>query len=85
MKEDFLQYVWANSLCKRNEFTTYNGKKVRVLRAGEWNRDAGPDFFNARVAVDDIVLAGNVEVHVRSSDWYRHGHHEDVAYNSVVF
>lgn len=84
MKEDFLQYVWANSLYKRNEFTTYNGKKVRVLRTGEWNRDAGPDFFNARVAVDDVILAGNVEVHVRSSDWYRHGHHEDVAYNSVV-
>lgn len=84
MKEDFLQYIWANSLYRNNFFTTCNGKKVRVLYPGELNRDAGPDFFNARLQIDDMIFAGNVEIHLKSSDWYRHGHHTDPSYNTVI-
>ena len=64
MKEDFLQYIWANFLYKSSELTTHTGKKVRILHPGEVNRNAGPDFFNARVQMDGLVLAGNVEIHL---------------------
>ena len=66
------------------QLSTTDGRPVRVIRAGDLNRDAGPDFFNARIAVDDIEWAGNVEVHVRTSDWNAHRHSLDKAYNSIV-
>lgn len=84
MKEDFLHYIWANSLLKNRELTTYTGKKVEILQPGSYNRDAGPDFFNARLRIGDVILAGNIEIHLKSSDWYRHGHHKDKAYNNVI-
>lgn len=84
MKEEFLQYIWANSLYKGRGFTTHTGKNVQILHPGEANRNAGPDFFNARIQMNGLILAGNVEIHLKSSDWYNHGHHRDAAYNNVI-
>ena len=83
MTEDFLQYVWQHQLLDHG-LTTIDGQPVVVLCAGELNRDAGPDFFNARVRVGDMEWAGSVEVHVRTSDWKSHRHSEDKAYNNII-
>ena len=83
MIEAFLQYVWQHQLLA-DGLTTTDGQPVDVLRAGDLNGDAGPDFFNARVRIGDMEWAGNVEVHVRTSDWKLHRHSSDAAYNNVV-
>ena len=58
--------------------------RVRVIDPGRRNTDAGPDFFNAKVEIDGCLWAGNVEIHYRASDWHRHGHDDDPAYDTVV-
>lgn len=64
--------------------TTTDGRQLTVVDPGWINTAAGPDFFNAKVLIDGNEWAGNIEVHLRASDWYRHGHHNDPAYNSVI-
>lgn len=83
MTEAFLQYVWQHQLLDGG-LTTTDGQPVAVLRAGELNTDAGPDFFGARVRIGEVEWAGNVEVHIHTSDWNAHGHSSDAAYNNVV-
>lgn len=83
MTEAFLQYVWQHGLMGR-KLSTVDGRPVDVIRPGELNRDSGPDFFNARIAVDGIEWAGNVEVHLRTSDWDAHRHGCDAAYNNII-
>ena len=91
MTEAFLHYVWQHQLIAPREqsvpdrgLTTTDGQPVVVLRAGEQNHDAGPDFFNARVRIGEVDWAGNVEIHIHSSDWNAHHHQRDAAYNSIV-
>lgn len=84
MNEAFLQYVWRHKLLQGGELTSTDGRTLRIVRQGELNTDAGPDFFNARVAIDGVEWVGNIEVHVRTSDWNAHHHSQDKAYNNIV-
>ena len=63
---------------------TTDGRKVEILSVGEHNRDAGPDYSHARVRIDDKEWVGNIEIHVSSSDWIKHHHHLDKAYDNVI-
>ena len=82
--EKLMQYVWQHRLFDPSRLTTVDGRKVRVIDVGRLNTDSGPDFFNAKIGIDGYVWAGNVEIHRRASDWRRHNHHLDPAYDSVV-
>jgi hypothetical protein len=84
VKEDFLQYVWQCSLYNNEALKTVDGKPIQVIKTGNLNKDAGPDFFNSKLMIDNTVWAGNVEVHITSSEWMQHGHQFDAAYNNVV-
>lgn len=83
MTEEFLYYIWKYRLfdikCK-----TAEGQKIEVIKPGESNRDAGPDFINAKIKIGNTLWAGNVEVHLNSSDWYKHSHDNDKAYGNVI-
>ncbi|MBB6127696.1 DUF2851 family protein [Mucilaginibacter lappiensis] len=82
--EDFLHYVWKFRLFARTDLKTDDGEELEILSAGMANTDSGPDFHNARVRIGETVWAGNVEVHLSSSDWQKHGHNADSAYDNVI-
>jgi hypothetical protein len=82
--EDLMQYVWRFRLWPDLRMTTSDGRHVDIIDPGTLNTGSGPDFFNAKVRVDGQIWAGNVEIHVRASDWHRHNHDNDPAYDNVV-
>ncbi len=84
MTEEFLHYIWKYSLYPSDSLRTTDGEAVRVMHPGILNFDSGPDFFNARLKIGETIWHGNVEIHVRSSDWNRHGHEKDRAYDNVI-
>lgn len=83
MTEDFLHYIWQNKLLKLPLKTT-NGDLIQIISPGLHNHNAGPDFSNARLKIGNTLWAGNVEIHINSSDWFKHGHHEDETYQNVM-
>jgi len=84
MQEDFLHYIWKHKAFDTKNLKTVNGESVSIKKLGEHNHNAGPDFFNAQLSVDNQVWAGNVEIHIKSSDWYVHNHEVDKAYDNVI-
>lgn len=79
-----MQYVWQFRLWPTHDMVTVDGERVEVLDPGTLNSDSGPDFFNAKISIGGQMWIGNVEIHVRASDWHRHGHHNDHAYDTVI-
>lgn len=82
--EQLLHYVWKHKIFPLKALQTTAGLSVEVIDPGLPNTDAGPDFFNAKLKIDGTLWVGNVEIHTSSSDWYRHGHDKDRAYDSVI-
>lgn len=84
MKEDFLHYVWKYQKLTSLELQTVKGEAISILHPGYYLETAGPDFFNAQIIIGDQKWAGNIEIHLNSSDWYLHNHERDAAYNNVI-
>ena len=82
--EQLLHYVWKHKIFSLKELKTTTGQQVEVIDTGLANTDAGPGFFNAKLKLDGALWIGNIEIHERSSDWFKHGHHADAGYNSVI-
>ncbi len=82
--EQLLHYCWKHRLLPLAPLVTTGGQTVEVIDPGLHNRNSGPDFFNAKVKIDGTLWVGNVEIHDRASDWFRHGHDRDAAYDNVV-
>ena len=82
--EQLLYYVWKHKLFPLRPLVTSDGRTLEVIDPGLLNRNAGPDFFNAKVKIDGTLWVGNVEIHGRTSDWYLHRHDQDRAYDNVV-
>jgi len=84
MKEDFLHYVWKFQKFDVGSLYTSNGEILHIKNQGSHNLNSGPDFFNAQIELDGQLWAGNVEIHIKSSDWYAHCHEMDPAYDNVI-
>ena len=68
MKEEFLSYLWKFCLVNPDQLTTIHGQRVSIIHPGSMNMDSGPDYLAAKIRIDHTLWAGNVEIHVRSSD-----------------
>ncbi len=84
MQEDFLHYIWKHKKMDVTNLKTSKNEAVQIVSGGQHNLNSGPDFFNAQLKIDDQLWAGNVEVHIKSSDWFVHNHEVDPAYDNVI-
>lgn len=84
MKEDFLHFIWQFQHFDKSGLISTRGQELRILQTGIPNSDAGADFDLARLSINGVAWHGSVEIHLQSSDWYHHQHHQDEAYNTVV-
>lgn len=84
MQEAFLHYIWQFKKFDTSNIVTTEGEVVILLNIGQHNLNSGPDFFNAQLAIDGQIWGGNVEIHIKSSDWYVHNHEVDSAYDNVI-
>ncbi|MDR4952860.1 DUF2851 family protein [Chryseobacterium sp. ES2] len=84
MTEKLLQYLWNYKIFKHFNFKDIEGNSVEIIHFGKWNKNAGPDFLDAKIKINGLLLAGNIELHVRSSDWIFHNHSQDPNYQNII-
>lgn len=84
MTEKLLQYLWNNKVFKHFNFKDIEGNDIEILDFGQWNTNAGPDFLMAKIKINNVIFAGNIELHVKSSDWIFHNHSQDPNYHHII-
>ncbi len=84
MNEDFLHYVWLYKMFSKVDFKTTDNEHLSIIKSGLHNKNAGPDFLNAQLKIDGQTWIGNVEIHLKASDWYMHNHEKDLNYDAVI-
>jgi len=84
MQEDFLHYIWKHKKFDSLNLKSVDGELITITSFGQHNLNSGPDFFNAQLHIDNQLWAGNVEIHIKSSDWFAHNHEIDKAYDNVI-
>lgn len=84
MNEDLFQYLWKNKLFKPAALETTEGESLVVIHSGTWNTNAGPDFLESRIKIGDKIWVGNVELHLKSSDWHKHNHTDNPVYRNII-
>jgi hypothetical protein len=84
MTEDYLHYIWKHRLFEKNELKSTSGERITIVHSGNHNKNAGPDFLEGKIKIGEQLWAGHIELHVQSSDWQKHNHQSNKAYNNVV-
>ena len=84
MREDFLHYLWLHKKLDVLRLRTTDGESIEIVIVGSHNHNSGPDFFNGQLRIGNQLWAGNIEIHIKSSDWFVHGHEKDAAYDNVI-
>lgn len=84
MQEEYLQLLWRHKRLPMHQLFLTNGRQLLILNTGKFNTDSGPDFFNGKIKIDGITWVGNIEFHVKASDWFKHKHQFDEAYRNTV-
>lgn len=84
MKEELLHFIWQSKILLKQNLVLANNQPIEIIHIGTLNKDAGPDFFNAKIKLENEVLAGNIEIHIKASDWLNHKHQQDKAYDNVI-
>jgi len=84
MNEEILQYLWNFKKFRRFDFVSLDGKNIEILEFGEWNKNSGPDFLFAKIKIDNIIFAGNIEIHTKASDWFFHNHSGNPEFGNLI-
>jgi len=84
MREVVLHHIWKSQKFPLTPLRTTKGDSIQVLSAGKHNLGSGPDFSLSIIRINDRTWSGDVELHLKASDWYAHGHQWDGAYDTVI-
>ena len=84
MTERVLQFIWQFQYFNKSELRSSTGENIQIIFCGQYNTNQGPDFLDAKIKIGNETWAGNVELHVKASEWKKHGHDEDHNYSNVI-